>query len=739
MMEKTTAETRSILHPNSDWIILLKSKFIFIIQVVKQFFDRLNLSWIVIIFNAHTLHEKDIEDKQNQKNDNNPVENTILADWVQLLSMLRDSSNPDEIALLLEEQNEIPLDRFLMRAWKHWRKTSCNSSDIAEHGIHNDGGHFENQNPNDQSNIHASRYFNYPAEERSCRLMILQCFWEIWNHEGLSRSLIKTSIQNCRVLHSWLIQEWQRCLQRRTKDIHTNNSTLESNPTEPSCNFPDDRHDNGHPDDHMEILLWIVKVLSTMCHRDPEIRSSLVQSGMVVSLMEHHFSKACHGNFQVALLNFFKHLTTRGQKDEHWKLFNRLFDPLLLQLGLDIPQETSSMLATHPDDTNDNVSSFPSTDVLEAGSAILWNWAATDSDMALSMADKDRLWKHLEQVWAREYCLSDTVLCNIASTVGTIIASLSRKHLNDVEIEERADRTIFENQTWLIPILLRAFDPERPIADKDYRRRCMRTIRCLSSCTWGRAFLLQNAPSSMHLGNVLTQALRSDLVPDNDTRLQACETVTYLLPTIYQDANFQNAIFFGPSVEMALIQIIEEINRNTELNSETDQKLVLAACRALCVSLRHSPWQRGANCFSHIFLEELFSILQDHPDQPSCHQGFSELMIELLTTSNIAVDDRRQRIPGIASLIASSPPALDLLCMLISATPSADFDISRQNAIRALSLLADESDQNKKALADHDNILTALVNVCLLNNANDDEGSMKYTAKSLVVSLVSKL
>jgi hypothetical protein len=42
-------------------------------------------------------------------------------------------------------------------------------------------------------------------------------------------------------------------------------------------------------------------------------------------------------------------------------------------------------------------------------------------------------------------------------------------------------------------------------------------------------------------------------------------------------------------------------------------------------------------------------------------------------------------------------------------------------------------------LADHDSILTALVNVCLLNNNNDDEGSTKQTAKSLVVSLVSKI
>jgi hypothetical protein len=138
-------------------------------------------------------------------------------------------------------------------------------------------------------------------------------------------------------------------------------------------------------------------------------------------------------------------------------------------------------------------------------------------------------------------------------------------------------------------------------------------------------------------------------------------------------------------------------------------------------------------------LEELFSILQDHPDQPSCHQGLSELMIELLSPTNITTEDSQPRIPGIASLIVSSTAALDLLCMLISATPSPDFDISRQNAIRALYIVADDSDQNKKALADHDNILTALVNVCLLNNNNDDEGSTKQTAKSLVVSLVSKI
>jgi hypothetical protein len=77
-----------------------------------------------------------------------------------------------------------------------------------------------------------------------------------------------------------------------------------------------------------------------------------------------------------------------------------------------------------------------------------------------------------------------------------------------------------------------------------------------------------------------------------------------------------------------------------------------------------------------------------------------------------------------------------MLTTLLSPIADPEFDVPRQNAVDALTILVKDDDRNKKPLAANENLLTALVNVCLMTN---NEGPLKNGAKQLVLALVPEL
>ena len=95
------------------------------------------------------------------------------------------------------------------------------------------------------------------------------------------------------------------------------------------------------------------------------------------------------------------------------------------------------------------------------------------------------------------------------------------------------------------------------------------------------------------------------------------------------------------------------------------------------------------------------------------------------------------RIKGISNLLVSLPAALEIMAILLSPLASGpDFDASRSKAVKVLTIIANEDDRNKKPMADDENLLTALVNVCLMTS---NEGPLKDDAKELILALVPEL
>ena len=420
-----------------------------------------------------------------------------------------------------------------------------------------------------------------------------------------------------------------------------------------------------------------------------------------------------------------------------------------------------------------------SSSLSETATGILWNWVSTSSSnttttpvVSLWMSADLTVWRHLQRLWHRRPDSNNgtttptmVVRRHLAAIVGTLLGHCccgAETNHNDVAESIRCIR----EQSWLVPSLLavlEGFD-----VDVDYRRRCMRTVRCLASCEWGRSFLQSSSSPEQpkKLEEVLLEVLRTDDVAP-DTRTLACQTVTALLPSLAaaSSSSKHDSVLMGPFLETALVQIVEtagdlEDQQQQQRSSSASttatlaDKLVLAASQALCTSLRCSPWRRSASCFSELFFEQIMLVLQEQIDQSLYHVGFSGLLVELMkqevtaVTHSAMADDSdtitttttktTTQIRDISVRLVFMPPVLEILTMLLSPIAHPDFDASRQNAVHVLSVLVNDHPGNKKPMADDEYLLTALVNLCLMYSSN--EGSpLKDAAKQLILALVPEL
>lgn len=404
-----------------------------------------------------------------------------------------------------------------------------------------------------------------------------------------------------------------------------------------------------------------------------------------------------------ALFLFIKELTLRAAVKDQTFLYEQLLD-IVLEIGCNLQPESAT--------------------------GTLWNWAVS---LPQCIAANHSVWSQVRDLWNKQEeanfsGTSEATQRNLSAIVGTVVAACT----NYESLPADAYVTQIQKQTWLVPSLLNSFNNENnSTANKlDYRRRCMRTIRCLAATEWGRNFFWKHTDAKF--GTAIVQILRSDgVIADNDTRILACQALALLLPSLPADM-----VQLGPCLETTMIQIIEDADENVDF--AVADKLVLAASQALAVSLKCSPWKRGAGCFPPAFFDQILAVLQERVDEPAYHVGFSELFLQLMVQQEGDEDkESTTRIKDISALLVSCPAVLEILAILLSPLVTVpELDEARYTTVQVLTALVNDNHRNKKPMADDENLLTALVNVCLMTN---NEGPLKDDAKQLIFALVPEL
>jgi len=424
------------------------------------------------------------------------------------------------------------------------------------------------------------------------------------------------------------------------------------------------------------ILQPILRILRSWAKlKDSRIKNMMVQSGLVGRLQESLRDSQSDLNNVLAMLGLVKDLVFRASGPDKELLYRQLNQQILEQAT----EQSASLLAQ------------------EEVSAVLWNWAALET-LGQVMAENYHAWKILEFLLSLPATNDSTPIHrNASSALGCIVAAWTVRPTS-------SPPELLTEQAWIPARLLQILVTE---SDVDWRRRCMRTIRCLSSCEWGRSFLWKHSESPEHFLNVLVQVLQSTDGGSDDTRIQACQTIASLLP-----GAGKHWASLGPYIESVLTQTIE--------GEESPDKLVLAASHTLYVSLEHSPWKRGNSCHTSSFFERIRSALEVNADDPLYHTGFSQLL--LLLAHDGASDE--------SNLV--SPPVLTALTILLSAL-GPDYEPSRKDAMAILTLFL-KKNGHKKRLAENEGLLTALVNFCLISN-----GSLKDEAKHIILRVVPEL
>jgi hypothetical protein len=385
-------------------------------------------------------------------------------------------------------------------------------------------------------------------------------------------------------------------------------------------------------------------------------------------------------------------------------------------------------------------------------SAILWKWSVSS---AHCLVQSSHVWEAIEFMWVfcyehesqrissfMESDFGSKILSNLAAAVGTMISSISRDDttMDVMTTEEGPDVAFVQKQEWLIRCLINEISGTRVASRDGCRRRCMRIIRCFAATSWGRTFLW-NQISQADFVVVLLQVMRS-VEEDVDTRTLACQTLEFMI------GKWIVEVHLGPYIETTLIEIIEgdpDIDDDSHIRDiPSCNKLILSACEALTLCLQCSPWSRSPECFTETMFENLLHLLHSNVDQPTYHSNISELFVQL-TAKQPQIEGHDEihastRIKGICNLIASYPSVLEMLAMLLSPTSTnSDFEKVRKDTIVVLSVLIENDTTditNQQLMAADDYLLTALVNVCLMNT---NESPLKDEAKRIILTLIPEL
>lgn len=556
-----------------------------------------------------------------------------------------------------------------------WQLSYTMQSVSVASGLHN----HNHSNNNGSSNV-SNNHDNVSYRRLS---VICECLALLWTRASHDRR--KASVEQVPDALPWLLHVWQRF-----PDIDVSTSV----------------NNNSSSTTTFNILQPVVDILRSWAKiKDSKIKNMLVQSAMIHRLQESlsvgvkagttsteaHDAMVDHTTtspspVRLSMLGLIKDLVFRAKDSDKECLYRYLSKVVLAQSSVDTSYSAQ-----------------------EAVSAVLWNWAASET-MGRAMAEVGDVWTTLEQYMSLP-TTTETIPIhrNASSALGCVVAAwTANSHSYSNPTSSPPPPGLLLEQAWVPARLLKILETE---TDVDWRRRCMRTIRCFASCDWGRSFLWKYCGSPEYFLNVLVQVLQSDN-GGSDTRVQVCQTVSSLLPSAKS-----GWAPLGPYMETILVQTIQ--------NPASTDKLVLAASHTLHVSLTHSPWKRGNNysCYPSGFFERISTCLETNSIDASYHIGFSSLLLELASNSTSSAD-------GKSTLVCLS--VLSALTVLLSAM-GPEYESSRRDALKIITLVM-KSDCHKKRLAENEGLLTALVNVCLISS-----GPLKDEAKHLILRLVPEL
>lgn len=465
----------------------------------------------------------------------------------------------------------------------------------------------------------------------------------------------------------------------------------------------------------LEPLLEIFRLQSKV--KETAWKTRLIRStDLVMYIRQALIDLSCVGPLFTTILGLVKDLSFKASDPDKEYLCHELQSVLL-------DQHTSMSLAA-----------------AEATSAIVWNWVAHPR-LGRALVRQESIWRLLQHFGERfQPVTKDSIMIHrhVASIVGTMLTSC----IASSSVQANADDgtlppPIVLQQSWLVTRLLDTLQQE---TDSDLRRRCMRIVRCLVSEEWGRTFLVQgkqqttanhavdipheSGDRNIELIQLLITVL-SNANDDPDTRSQACQAITALLPWVTRDLWLQVA----PALETILTQTIE--------HSDTTDKLLLAACHTLQVSISHRRIDQGAgsclaaHSFSRNLFARIFSTLQCHVDDPQFHIRISSLFL-LLASCGGDKNENHSRTAHEMSATMLQEPVLDALSILLTPV-GPDYEKSRSNTVNIILTLL-KNDRNKKLLAENEKLLTALVNFCLMNS-----GKQKDEVKQVILMLVPEL
>jgi len=368
--------------------------------------------------------------------------------------------------------------------------------------------------------------------------------------------------------------------------------------------------------------------------------------------------------------------------------------------------------------------------IMEAIAAVYWN-LATSSKLSLVMGRDPRIMTSLGNMLRyRSTTCSDEehvkIKRNALSALGNIMAALTVPlpiHVNE-DTHELHQYQELSSQEWICQTLILLLTKE---SDKDIQRRAMRTIRCMSSCSWGQNLLLGGMDASAitsqakELEACLTMMLRRDSVCDVPTRIHASKTIGSLT----EHETFLSWI--GLPLESCLVQMVECMG--DEKHYKNQESLVAAACRALILCRERGQWNRELDLPSESFFGSLLACSKLEPE--TTHPPIAKLLLQIAKDAERVSGDKKQGRQKPSNILSN--PLLDTLTELLQPVgPS--FDESRSYVLEMLQLFL-VNEANKRILVENEGLLTALVGFALVTIQDDK----KKSAKQIIMQLVPEL
>ena len=364
-------------------------------------------------------------------------------------------------------------------------------------------------------------------------------------------------------------------------------------------------------------------------------------------------------------------------------------------------------------------------EALEGVSAIYWN-IATSPHLSFEMGQQRTVLESLDRLLtykgtgdgASEHA---KITRNALSAFGNIVSALIGKSKATFQTHNLSKEAVavFCSQDWIRSRLLYLLQGE---ADKDIQRRAMRTIRCLSSCAWGISFFWEGQDLESFLVLTLREKKHDFDVP---TRIQVYETIGLLT----QDNLLMKRE--SPMLLKSLIQTVANFNKQPRLDDQGG--LVAAVCKALFLCLERNSNRSCSFPFYKAFFAGILSGSKVDPEQT--HPPIARLLLTIATqefpSERGGLQSDKLNVCHLPNDILS-PPVLDTITQLFRLV-GPQFEQSQSDALELIRIFLQDA-TNRKALADNEGLLTALVSFALI--AAQDK---RKCAKQIILDLVPEL